>query len=162
MARVILIDTREKNPLEFSGVLTAPATMDAGDYSIKGLSHLVRVERKAFGEFCKCVGSDRERFNKQIKKLRAYPYRIVVIEGWPEKLDEVSIAKATGGKSRVTHEMVNKMIEDCAADCVCLYKCRNRKEAADFILGYLTSVAERRRRELMACENITGGAGFVG
>ena len=43
----IVIDTREKDPLAFANLSTDVATLDTGDYSIVGLTHLIAVERKS-------------------------------------------------------------------------------------------------------------------
>lgn len=55
--------------------------LDAGDYSIFGYSRWVRVERKSFADFMSCLRFDAKRLRSQLKKLRAYRYPLLVIEG---------------------------------------------------------------------------------
>ena len=79
-----LIDSREQRPLDLSPLATVTATLDAGDYTIKGLEHMIAIERKAEGDLLACCGQDRARFEQQVQRLLAYPVRALVIEStWP-------------------------------------------------------------------------------
>ena len=81
MRPTILVDTREQVPLRFSAAVDVEAvSLSVGDYSIRGVSDLVAIERKRLGELATCCGTDRERFIAQIERLRAYPVRALVIE----------------------------------------------------------------------------------
>jgi DNA excision repair protein ERCC-4 len=78
---VVLIDTREQAPLRFSeSVAVEIATLPVGDYSLRGATDTVAIERKRLGELATCCGKDRERFLDQVERLRAYPVRALVIE----------------------------------------------------------------------------------
>jgi len=77
----IVVDTREQNPLRFGNLPTVVVTLDAGDYSIVGLTHLVAVERKSVDDLLACCGRERERFKRELQRLRAYRFRVLVIEG---------------------------------------------------------------------------------
>ena len=78
---IILADSREQCPLVFPpGQAVELGTLQTGDYSIKGLQELCTVERKSL---CDCIGSistDRERFVRELQRLRAYRCRALVIE----------------------------------------------------------------------------------
>ncbi len=77
----LLIDTREQRPLDFpDGIETAPATLAAGDYSAPGLEEHVAIERKELSDFIACIGPERDRFKRELARLRGYPCRAVVIE----------------------------------------------------------------------------------
>jgi len=77
----ILIDTREQLPLRFSDAADVEVcTLPVGDYSVRGATEIVAIERKRLGELAACCGVDRERFIAQIERLRAYPVRALVIE----------------------------------------------------------------------------------
>ncbi len=80
---IIIQDTREQTPLRFSdAVQIAPGTLQTGDYSLQGLESLVAVERKNLDDFIGCrQGDNRDRFKSEMERLRAYRYRLVVIEG---------------------------------------------------------------------------------
>ena len=56
-----------------------------GDYSVVGLQHVVSIERKGLSDLLGCIGSGRERFDREVQRLLAYPVRALVVEStWPE------------------------------------------------------------------------------
>ena len=66
----IVVDTREQKPYGFNGeVPTVKAALKAGDYSVLGFEEQIMVERKSLSDLVRCVGSDRRRFMKQMKRL---------------------------------------------------------------------------------------------
>lgn len=90
----LVVDTREKNPWEFEGDLDFEEIefrkLDAGDYSIKGLEHLVTVERKATcDELYQNFGSKKtkDRMYREAERLLDIPFRFMVIE---QSLDDVA------------------------------------------------------------------------
>jgi len=84
----ILIDTREQCPWSFHELPSETATLDTGDYSVKGLSHLVSVERKSIQDLVGCVGADRDRFKRELQRLRAYRFALVVVEADAATLEQ--------------------------------------------------------------------------
>ncbi len=76
----IIIDTREQIPLAFDNLPTEAGSLDTGDYSIKGLEHLIAVERKSLDDLLACVGRERSRFKHELQRLRGYRFRLLVIE----------------------------------------------------------------------------------
>lgn len=77
---VALVDTREQTPLTMDPLRTEKATLTTGDYSIRELEHHVAIERKSLSDLIGCVGRERERFDREVKRLLAYPVRCLVIE----------------------------------------------------------------------------------
>jgi DNA excision repair protein ERCC-4 len=76
----IIIDTREQAPLTFVNLPSEPGTLDCGDYSIRGLTHLIALERKSVPDLLACVGRERERFERELQRLQAYRFRHLAIE----------------------------------------------------------------------------------
>lgn len=76
----IVIDTREQTPWRFSEFETMPGTLPTGDYSIQGHLDRVAIERKSLSDFIGCVGRERERFERELLRLRSYKCRAVIIE----------------------------------------------------------------------------------
>lgn len=77
----ILVDQREQAELRFSAAVTSERVLlPVGDYSLRGASDYVAIERKRGGELASCCGVDRERFLAQVERLRDYPVRYVVVE----------------------------------------------------------------------------------
>jgi DNA excision repair protein ERCC-4 len=80
---VALIDTREQNPLDVSPLQICPGTLATGDYSVVGLENFVAIERKSAEDMLACIGRERERFDREIQRLLAFPIRAIVVEaGW--------------------------------------------------------------------------------
>lgn len=75
-----VIDSREQTPLNLSPLQTVSGTLPTGDYSIRGLEDIVAVERKSLPDLLACVGRERERFDREVHRLLAYPARCLVIE----------------------------------------------------------------------------------
>lgn len=75
-----IVDSREQWPLEFANLSSQRGTLDAGDYSIAGLTHLVAVERKSLDDLLTCCGRERSRFKRELQRLRAYRFRLLVVE----------------------------------------------------------------------------------
>ncbi|MCH8854120.1 MAG: ERCC4 domain-containing protein [Planctomycetes bacterium] len=84
---VVLIDTREQAPWTFT-LATEAATLDTGDYSIKGLERLIAVERKSLGDLLGCVGRHRDCFKRELQRMRGYRFRALIIEATLAELDE--------------------------------------------------------------------------
>jgi len=80
----ILIDSREQLPYSFQGYdcQTEQGTLNAGDYTAKGLETLIAIERKSLDDFIGCcINSNRERFKNELLRLRGYQVKAVIIEG---------------------------------------------------------------------------------
>lgn len=80
---VAIIDTREQLPLDLTPLHVTSGTLATGDYSVVGLEHLIAIERKGAEDMLACIGRERERFDREIQRLLAYPVRAIVVEaGW--------------------------------------------------------------------------------
>lgn len=97
-----IIDTREQLPLDLAPMRSVAGTLTTGDYSVKGLESIVAIERKSLSDLLGCVGQSRERFDREIQRLLAYPVRAIVVESsWAdiergEWLSKVTPAAAIG------------------------------------------------------------------
>jgi DNA excision repair protein ERCC-4 len=81
---VILIDTREQAPLTFPGFASTRATLMTGDYSVVAdgvdLRDCAAIERKSVSDLLGCVGSQRQRFERELERLARLRFRALVIE----------------------------------------------------------------------------------
>jgi DNA excision repair protein ERCC-4 len=75
-----LIDTREQRPFDLAPLQMERATLDTGDYTVKGLEKSVAIERKSLPDLVMCVGRERERFERECQRLMAYPVKAIVVE----------------------------------------------------------------------------------
>ena len=78
----VLIDTREQAPWELPpGVATLRATLDAGDYTTLRLQGIAVIERKSVSDFAGSITRGRERLEDELRRLRGYRWRCLIIEG---------------------------------------------------------------------------------
>jgi len=89
----ILVDSREQSPFLFEGYQAdpEPGTLQVGDYSIPGFEDRAAIERKSLNDLIDCLmGKDRERFERELTRGRAYDLFCVVVEA---ALSDVSRGK---------------------------------------------------------------------
>ena len=79
---VIVIDRREQTPLRFpDNIKTERGTLYSGDYSVKGLEHLISIERKTISDLCGSLTSGRKRFEFELHRLRGFRFKRLLIIG---------------------------------------------------------------------------------
>ena len=79
----IIIDSREQAPFTFERwpVTTERAGLPTGDYSLSGFDDRAAIERKSLDDLIGCfMGKDRQRFERELSRGRAYDLFAVVIE----------------------------------------------------------------------------------
>ena len=78
----IIQDTREQYPFSFEGypVEVKPGTLPTGDYSLDGFEDRIAIERKAAGDLISCMTGGRERFRRELERLRGYEAAAVVVD----------------------------------------------------------------------------------
>lgn len=74
----VLVDTREQNPYRYPG--DRVVTLDCADYSGSEVQDVLRIERKSLPDFLGCVGKGRERFERSLERMTAFPLRYLVLE----------------------------------------------------------------------------------
>ena len=77
----ILIDSREQTPLPFAHFPTERATLATGDYSVKGFENDFCVERKSITDLVQSATFERERFERELVRMRGYSFRRLLIVG---------------------------------------------------------------------------------
>lgn len=76
-----VIDTREQTPLDLGLLPVVRIGLVSGDYSIVGAEHLFAVERKSLSDLAGCVTAGRDRFTRELIRLRGYRFRRLLIIG---------------------------------------------------------------------------------
>lgn len=81
----LIVDTREKSPFDydgdedFEGVIHEK--LDAGDYSLRGLEHIITIERKANGdELFNNFTKNKDRIYAEFDRLKDHKIKILMIE----------------------------------------------------------------------------------
>lgn len=144
----IVIDTREQNPLTFHNLPTEPGTLAVGDYSVKGLEHLVAVERKSLDDLLACVGRERERFERELSRMRAYRYRHLVVEA-----DSKTLLSGRWQRSRVTAASACGSLAAWAARYgVAVWFAGDHEQAGSWVERILYQAARDVAKHVEACQ----------
>lgn len=79
---IITVDSREQNPYRFEGYPAEIRTgaLNTGDYSLLGFESEVAIERKELGDLIGCLSHDRDRFTRELERLRGYASAALLIE----------------------------------------------------------------------------------
>jgi DNA excision repair protein ERCC-4 len=130
---VLVVDTREKNPFNFSRIEGWFAGIERralklGDYSIAGLEDRCVVERKDLPDLVHSFTSERPVFVHRLRLMSQYPHRLLVITtalsqvkspqpqdgGSPNRLTQSLIATLAGLQipflCTETHELGEEMV----------------------------------------------------
>lgn len=139
---VALVDTREQAPLDLSPLRAEPASLPTGDYSVRGLEHVVAIERKSLPDLLACVGRERDRFEREVQRLLAYPVRALVVEAtW---LD----IEAGGWRGDVKPQAALGSLLGWIAAGLPVVMAGDHERAGRYAARLLAAAARRRWREL--------------
>ena len=141
-AIVGLVDTREQRPLYLPGICTEPASLATGDYSLRGAEAAVAIERKSLEDLVACCGRERERFEREVQRLLAYPVRAVVIEAnW----EDIELANWRG---RLNAKQVGASLVSWQVRGLPIIMAGHPERAGRLVSAMLRRVAIHRWREL--------------
>ena len=148
-----IIDTREQQPLDLSPLKCTTGTLTTGDYSVVGLEDVVAIERKSLPDLIACVGRERERFDREVQRLLAYPVRALVIESsWGE-------LELGGWRGKVTPQAVIGSLLGWTALGLPIVLADDHRRAGLYVSRLLFIAARRRWKEARAlvqsCETAT-------
>ena len=78
----IVCDSREQHPFAFEGypVEVTPATLATADYSLVGFTDRIGIERKSMQDLIHCLGPDRERFTRELQRLRGFDAACIIVD----------------------------------------------------------------------------------
>ena len=139
-----IIDTREQCPLDLSPLQSVTGTLTTGDYSIRGLESIIAIERKSLPDLLGCVGQHRERFDREVMRLLAYPCRAIVVEStWAD-------LEAGEWQSRITPAAAIGSLLGWIAAGVPIIMAGDHARAGRYVGRLLFTAARRRWRECRA------------
>jgi ERCC4-type nuclease len=78
---VIIVDSREQAPLMFKHLPARPGPLTTGDYSIVGAEELFSIERKSIPDLVSSCTTERERFERELHRLRGFQFARLLIVG---------------------------------------------------------------------------------
>ena len=136
-----ICDTREQLPLDLAPLRVEVASLTTGDYSVKGLEQFVAIERKSEGDLLMCIGQERERFERELDRLRAYEVRAVVCEtSW-------SALETAQWRSQITSKQAIGSILGWIGWGIPFLLVGNHQRAGELVARMLYQAARRRWRE---------------
>jgi len=146
-----IVDTREQTPLDLAPLQTTAGTLPTGDYSVLGLESIIAIERKSLGDMLACIGGERERFDREVQRLLAYPVRALVIEStWQE-------FEAGGWRSKVKPTSAIGSLLGWSALGLPVVMAGTHQQAGRYVSRLLYIAARRRWREARALFCVQGG-----
>jgi len=146
-----IVDTREQRPLDLAPLRVQRGTLDTGDYSLAGCDQ-IRIERKSLEDLIGCVGRERERFDREVQRLLAYPVRVLLIEAtWAQ----IELGQ---WRSKITVEQAMGALMGWQASGLSIHMVGDHERAGRHTARLLFTVARRRYRELRTlAEGLDGG-----
>lgn len=144
-----LIARNEKMPFDVTPLGMAEATLSTADYSVRGLEDMVALERKSLDDLVACLGVDRDRFTRELQRMKAYPFRAVVVEAaWSE-------LELGNYRSRISSKAAcHSIISFQTRYCIPFMFAGSRESAQRYAVYFLYSAAKRvwERSQAFAAE----------
>jgi len=147
-----VVDTREQRPLDLTPLQVVTASLTTGDYSVQGLEGEIAIERKSLPDLIGCVGVERERFEREVKRLLAYPVRALVVEATWQDIE------AGKWRSKVTSSAALGSILGWVASGLPVVMAGDHQRAGKYVSRLLYISARRRWRELRALASLADDA----
>lgn len=138
---VAIIDQREQCPLDLTPLAVEMGTLTTADYSVRGLEHIVAIERKELSDLLACCGRERERFDREMQRILAYPCRCLVVEATWQDIEagnwrgDITPAQALGS-------LLGWMVAG-----IPILMAGNHERAGKYVARMLLLAARRRWRE---------------
>jgi ERCC4-type nuclease len=139
-----VIDTREQRPLDLAPLRVEAGALTTGDYSVRGLETIIAVERKSLSDLLACIGQERERFDREVLRLLAYPCRAIVVEATWGDLEQGE------WRSQVTPSAAVGSVLGWVAAGVPVIMAGDHARAGRYVGRLLFTAARRRWREARA------------
>jgi hypothetical protein len=98
---VVLVDTREKDPLPLRANhpnwigAERRETLKTGDYSIEGMEGLLALERKSLADLVACTVTYRQRFLASCARLSGFVWKAILVEATLEDIRAASRASTS-------------------------------------------------------------------
>jgi len=132
----ITFDTREPWPHPWAAYLPADwhaerGTLETADVALSALPEGAVIERKTPADLANCIGSGRDRFERELKRGRYLGRMVVVIEG---SLADVCVAARSVSHNAITGTVAAWTLRYCP-----FAFCGSEKAAADFAFRLLAA-----------------------
>jgi ERCC4-type nuclease len=137
---VVLMDTREQNPFDFSRFTgwfsgVEKKALPLGDYSVAGLENVCVVERKNLDDLVHSFTVERSVFVDRLRRMSAYPHRLLVITS---TLSEIKSPYPYSGIN--PNRIVQSLIASLAGLGVPFATTENHELGEEIVASYLYQV----------------------
>lgn len=143
----VVCDSREQQPYTFSGypVEVTVGTLATGDISIAGFENRIAIERKTLDDLLHSISTERERFTRELQRLKACDAAAVIVES--------PAAALRSGRYRSRMDPASAW-QTCVAFMqrfrVAFIFCDSRQDAEQVTFDFLRHFHRDRIRELEA------------
>src|SRR5882724_9109751 len=86
----IVQDSREKDPLKFKHFRVIRSALVTGDYAIYRCERAATIEKKSVSDLVGSISFERERFEREMMRMKGYPFRRLVILGSKSEIEQHS------------------------------------------------------------------------
>lgn len=138
---VAIIDTSQQCPLDLEPLRSVPGSLATGDYSIKGLEHVIAIERNSLPDLIACVGRERERSDREVQRLLAFPVRALIVETTWAHLE------SHNWRGKITPAAAIGSCSGWVAMGLPIIMCSDHERAGRYTSRLLFTAARRRWRE---------------
>lgn len=136
----IVVDTREQNPWNLEPLQAKKGTLPTGDYGLLDFPEAISIERKELSDFISVIGHGRERFERELMRLKAYDASMVIVEAsWQDM-------EAGNWRSKIKPNVVLQSIASWVSQGHCIILAGDR-EMAERIARSALFFAYRRKIE---------------
>lgn len=122
-----IVDTREQTPSDLGEIPWESGSLCTGDYSIKGLEKYIRIERKSLQDLVMCVGRERDRFEREITRLKGFQHKSILVEA------DYSEIYAQKWRGKITSKQVLGSIARWQLDGIPVVVCGPRPQSCQML-----------------------------
>lgn len=140
---LVLYSGAEQQPWDLSPLRMQKAALQTGDYKLLGNDE-IRIERKSLSDMVACCGVERDRFERELERIKAFPLRVLVVEAdWPD----IELAE---WRSKITSPAVEASLLSWLGQGISVVMAGSRERAQRLAARLLYVTARRHYRQLRA------------
>ena len=136
----VVVDKREQRPYFFDpdSVSVQLGTLSEGDYTILGFEERIAIERKSLEDFVGSVVRERDRFKRELERLRTYELACVVVEA-----DLRDVIRGSYRSRAHPNSIFASALAIYTDYGIPVFFCSDREIAARFVMGLLLRFHQR-------------------
>ena len=154
----IICDTREQRPYDFlaqgADIEPVQGKLDIGDYSLEGFTSKVAVERKSQADLVQCLSSERDRFERELKRAAALEAFCVVVEcDYRKLLSDIEERRGRTARKALSAAAAAASIQAFASRLgTAFFFTGNRANGEAFTVGFLRQYLRGKQHEYEAIQ----------